>query len=410
MLRRSSILLMLVSITAILFGALAYTPAQADEATAWAINVNNLRSGPARKFAVLSTLQPNTEVVLEARTNDTSWILVHTKDGANRGWGATPLFKLAPTVKLYSLPVSTEEVGPGSKPGDAPPASGQPVDPSKLPVYQLPVPPLPNDIPSGAIRAPILPVITPRIRSYMRTVVEKGKTLGNNLRVFSKVGDCHTDHPLFFNGIGNGVYNLGKYSSLKEIIDYYSVSPRPGAGNSFNTASKAAHSAYSSGAVLDWQLADPGVCQQEETPLRCEYRLSKPAVAIIMFGVVDVMVMTPQQFNLHMRIIVRDSMDHGVVPILSTAAENASDPAKARLFNQIVVKVAQEMSVPLINLQGALAPLPNKGLDADGIHLSRTADLDQAAVFNDTNLQYGYTMRNLVTLEALQLVYHQILN
>jgi hypothetical protein len=199
--------------------------------------------------------------------------------------------------------------------------------------------------------------------------------------------------------------------SLLEVINYFSVEPRPGAANSFITASQAAHSAFTSAIVLEGSnFTNPEFCQPGEVPLDCEYRLNKPAVSVIMFGVVDVLLMTPQQFNNYMRYIVKYTMDRGIVPVLSTAAENASNPSKSQQFNQIVARIANEKSLPLINLSAALAPLPNKGMDPDGIHLSRPADHSQTGFFTGDNLQYGYTMRNLVTLQALQEVIHQILN
>src|SRR6185369_11171001 len=106
------------------------------------------------------------------------------------------------------------------------------------------------------------------------------------------------------------------------------------AGNSFNTRSMAAHSALTAGAVLDWQVTNmvTDQCNPKESPLLCEFRMNKPAFAIIMFGVVDVITLQPWQFNAFMRKIVQESINHGVVPILSTSAENPSSP-KSREFN-----------------------------------------------------------------------------
>ena len=48
--------------------------------------------------------------------------------------------------------------------------------------------------------------------------------------------------------------------------------------------------------------------------------------------------------------------------------------------------------------------------DADGIHLTRPADVTQTGFLTPQNLQYGYTMRNLITLQALDVIIHQLLN
>ncbi|MEP7288776.1 MAG: SH3 domain-containing protein [Chloroflexota bacterium] len=420
--KRYSLLYTVILSAVFMVSAFGYTVVRADDTNAWTVNRNNLRAGPGAQYAVLTTLQPSTPVVLQARTANEGWLLIRVQGSAVRGWVAGILLKLAPAVRLRSLPISTEVIPGGSNPAAAQPdnsPANNTDNPSGVgdlstdkPVFGQNLLPMPKNLPTGAINLPILPAISGSVRSAMRAVYEKGKSLGNNPRVFSKVGDCHTDHPLFFNIIGDNNYNLGSYGNLQEVINNFSVAPRPNSGNSFNMQSMAAHSAFSSGAVLDSQWSNPTLCKvnDDETPLRCEYRLNKPAVAIIMFGVVDVLVMQPQQFNNYMRYIVKDTMDQGIIPILSTAGENASNPALAREFNQIVVAIARDKHVPIINLEAALEKLPNKGLDPDGIHLSRTADLKQAAVFNDGNLQTGYTMRNLVTLQALDIVWRQIMN
>jgi hypothetical protein len=59
-------------------------------------------------------------------------------------------------------------------------------------------------------------------------------------------------------------------------------------------------------------------------------------------------------------------------------------------------------------LQAALESLPNNGIDNDGIHLTIPPE-GQSGVFNDNNLKYGYTVRNLVTLQALDVVWHQLM-
>jgi hypothetical protein len=421
MYRRLPLLLGILLSVVFISTALNVSTVYAEDANAWTNNTVNLRSGAGSNFPKIGELPPSTAVVMEARSGDMGWSLIHVAGGGLRGWVSVTLLQRAETIKFSSLPVSTEEVAAGSTggsgggaPSNNPPANATP-NLSEVPVYTIPAQPLPSDIPTGAINAPVVPVITNAIRANMRVVFRRGKLLGNNPRVFSKVGDCHTDHPFFLEIIGNGKYDLGQYATLQEVINYFGVPPREGAGNSFNTRSMAAHSAFTSGAVLDWQeaLKVSDKCNVQESPLRCEFRMDKPAVAIIMFGVVDVITMTPQQFNLYfnlyMRMIVQDSIDHGVIPILSTSAENPSSP-NSRTFNQIVVRIARERALPMMNLQAALAGLPNQGLDGDGIHLTRPGNLDDAAVFNDVNLQYGYVMRNLVVLQTLDRVWRQILN
>jgi hypothetical protein len=255
--------------------------------------------------------------------------------------------------------------------------------------------------------------VTGAMRSVAHQIVAKGRELGNNPRVFSKVGDCMTDHWAFLNVISYKKYDLGQFGYLQAVIDNFSVQPRDGQGDSFAMDSRAAHNGFNSAAVLDWQFnnikSGPAICQDRESALRCELRVSKPSVAVIMFGTADVLVMTPQQFNFFMRTIVRETMDQGVIPLLSTFPENKAVPQQSRRINQVVMTIAREKNLPLINLQEALKNLPNNGIDTDGIHLTIPPN-GASGYFSQDNLKYGYTVRNLVTLQALDIVWRQLMN
>ena len=59
--------------------------------------------------------------------------------------------------------------------------------------------------------------------------------------------------------------------------------------------------------------------------------------------------------------------------------------------------------MPLVNLWVAIQDLPFEGVDqTEPIHLSIPED-ERAGDFT-TNLDYGYTMRNLITLQALDIL------
>jgi hypothetical protein len=155
---------------------------------------------------------------------------------------------------------------------------------------------------------------------------------------------------------------------------------------------------------LDSTWSDPQVCKAGESPLACEYRTHKPSIAIIMFGTNDVTYTAPDAFNFYLRTIVNQTLDAQVLPVLSTFPTRPEDPTKSLLLNRVVVKVATEYDVPLINLSRALEPLPHHGVDpADTIHLSVPAD-KRVDIFDAAHLQAGFTVRNLVTLQALEAV------
>jgi uncharacterized protein YraI len=369
--------------------------AQAQEPQAWASTDVNVRSGPGKEFGRIGVLRINQPVFLEGRDEGEGWILIRTPEGL-RGWVAYKLLTYAGNIRIRDLPVSTEQVAAPA----APVGGGEAGAPPPAPVAETS---------TEALNAAHVPTITPQIRSAMRAVAARGRANGANSRVFAKVGDCMTDHWGFLNVIGYGQYNLGEYGYLQEVINNFNVSPREGVGNSFDVDSLAAHNGFNSAAVLDDQWADPSLCQQGESPLECEYRLNKPAVAIIMFGTADVIVMNANQFNVYIRDVVKKTMDAGIVPILTTFPENRSLPDRSRAINQVIVGLGREKGIPVINLADAVRGLPDGGIDATNLYLTLPPD-GATGVFDAGHLQYGYTVRNLLTLQTLDRVWRQILN
>jgi hypothetical protein len=384
----AGIVLLLMATVAAPYGV---TAQESEVAYAWTETQTNIRTGPGTRYEIIATLEIGVQLVIEARNADTSWILLRGENGL-RGWGKTRLFRLSGNVQLRQLPVSTEILNRAEVAGVTPPDNVRP----------------PNVSGTAPLNAPLVPQVSGSVRAAMRAVVAKGRALGNNPRVFSKVGDCMTDHPQFLNPFAWGQYDLGQYAYLQATIDYFNVKPRDDVGSSWDANSVAANNGFNSSAVRESQWANPTLCQPNERPLACEYRLNKPAVAVIMFGIADVLVMTPQQFYRFMRNIVEDSLAAGVVPLLSTFPENPSVPQLSRQVNQMVLALAREKNVPIMNFADAVKNLPNGGLEADGIHLSLPPGL--ATVFTPENLQYGMTVRNLLVLQALDVIRREILN
>jgi hypothetical protein len=123
-----------------------------------------------------------------------------------------------------------------------------------------------------------------------------------------------------------------------------------------------------------------------------------------MFGTNDVNTTDLATYDYYLRSIISQTLDAGIIPILNTFPTRPENPDKTNRLNQIVVKAAQDYDVPLVNLNRALASLPNQGVNPDDTtHLSAPPD-KRVDVFTKENLQYGFTMRNLVTLQALDAV------
>jgi hypothetical protein len=75
-----------------------------------------------------------------------------------------------------------------------------------------------------------------------------------------------------------------------------------------------------------------------------------------------------------------------------------------RIFNQALFSLADEMDVPLWNYWLMSHSLPNRGLNVDEVHPSTPPNRAHVALFDSASLQYGYTMRNLMALQALYLL------
>ncbi len=249
--------------------------------------------------------------------------------------------------------------------------------------------------------------IIPAISATARAIYQAGQARGNNPRVFSKLGDCMTENPFFLVTFSQGQYDLGQYAELQAVLDHYKGVPARNNGwpkDSFATVGLAAASGFNVAAPLDATWADPKWCQGGESPAACEYRVATPSVALIMFGTNDVGVTDAASYDFFMRSLIDQTLDSGVLPLLSTFPTRPENPAKSLLFNQIVVKVALDYDIPLVNLNRALEPLPHEGVNpADTIHLSVPPD-GRVDHFTPDDLQYGFTLRNLVTLQALAAV------
>lgn len=260
--------------------------------------------------------------------------------------------------------------------------------------------------PSGAV--PEQTIFTPYIHNisfHSREIFLDGQSKGNRANVFSKVGDSLTDIWAFLNLIGDGIYSLGDYAYLQPAINYYSQSTAR-TGNSFNNVSYAAVSGWSSfDAVNPAKVADvcPGMI-----PVECEYSIVKPAVAIIMIGTNDTTAAFDRgAFEGNLRQVVEASINHGVIPVLSTVPFDQWGDAQA--YNQIIISLAVAYDIPWMDFYGATWDLPNHGISAaDGVHPSVPPGNDPTN-FTAENLQYGHTVRNLLVLHVLDSLWRQVL-
>jgi hypothetical protein len=241
-----------------------------------------------------------------------------------------------------------------------------------------------------------LPVIPDRLSERARIIYQNGLALGQNPRIFSRIGDCTSAAPAFLVGF-DGNYNLGEYSSLQPAVDYFK--------GSFKRPSLAAKAGLNTAGLLS-SLWTGEKCQANESLLDCQYRLDRPSFAIIAIGINEAYYVhqTPGSFERNMRLILDDTISQGILPVLGTKADNDEGDES---INATIARLALEYEIPLWNFWRSVQSLPNQGL-VDSEHLSSVSYANFVDFTIPNSLQYGMQMRNLTALQMLDFLREQV--
>ena len=256
----------------------------------------------------------------------------------------------AQIVPASETPEPTQTLAPGVTPSP---------QPSPTPDLRLP--------PEQWRDWPVVPVATARAKEIYRL----GQSLGNDPHAFSKVGDCQSIKEALM-----GMFDRPGYYRLDASTEYLNEAIAYFAG-SFNRDGDAVQGGFNAAAVLSPMWANPDTCQAGENPLVCEFRGHKPSFAIISLEVWW-NGRTPERYEQYMRKIIEYAMSKGVVPILSTKADNVEGDHS---INLATTKLAYEYDIPLWNWWRAAQDLPNGGLDLsrpDRFHLADEAWLPRS--------------------------------
>jgi uncharacterized protein YraI len=344
----------------------------------------NLRAGPGLDEEVIVTLNPLTPLTIVGRSVDNLWLEVQTAY-QTRGWvyaRYTDVF-----VDLQEVPVV--------------------YDVSVLPVATTTGTPA---IGAGTTPSPEAdPAILSGLTEHAHEIFRNGLALGNRPNVFSKVGDSITVSPAFLTAVGQGRYNLGDFTYLQDVIDYYSEEWAR-THNSFANYSLSARVGWWASRVVSDGYGDPVYCRDDESPLECEYRWVRPSVALILLGTNDVPTSSMDNFSDAMRQVIEISINHGVIPVVSTIPpmdrEGATD--RVDLINAEITQLAREYEIPLWDFHASLTDLPDSGLGYDGVHPS-WAPRDHTGDFSPVYLQYGMTIRSLTALQVLDEILRSVI-
>jgi hypothetical protein len=242
------------------------------------------------------------------------------------------------------------------------------------------------------------------VRERIREIYVYGQTLGNHHDVFTVVGDSISVSASFLQAVGERREVLGEYAFLEDTIAHY----RDGRINSFARRSQSAGVGWAAWGVLSPDLASTS-CQVGESPLLCEYRQSRPSVAIIMFGTNDAGYRTAEQYRADLTRIIDITLQRGIIPVLSTPPPRPDTPEMIQSYRQVVMSLGDVYELPVIDYFTWMQELPQMGLAFDNIHPSTPAQgYEASAIFDGSYLQYGYVARNLAVLLSLHEVLHVV--
>ncbi len=298
-------------------------------------------AGPGHTHAQVGTLNQDTPVNIIERNRAGNWVHIQRINGdgtiALDGWIISGYVRHPPELRYSTVPINYTVA-------DQVPSNAAYASFSEL--YAAP--------------------IIPRIDELMVEIYDLGQTLGNHADIATKVGDSLIVAPQILNLIARTDNVLGPYDTLAPTIQYYGAGMTP-----YSLANSVGMSTFT---VLDPMWAPAGTCQPNESPLACEYRVRKPAVAFILFGPNDLRAVDAAQYGANMRRIVDETLAAGIIPVLSTFSLYQEDQYfwSGIEFNRELKRIADEKYVPLINLWSAARVLPDYGLDVDHVHMRLT--------------------------------------
>ena len=235
--------------------------------------------------------------------------------------------------------------------------------------------------------------VGPIVSTEMKNLFQHGLALGNNPAAFSKIGDGEISTVWFLTqyDMDPSNYHLGDHTELHSVIEHFS--------GSFGRVGTAAGRGYNTTIILGPVPAGTEGCNPGESRLDCELRVYYPSFAILSMGTNQVW--QPEVFEPGLRKIIERLLKAGVVPILSTKADNLEGNQR---INTIIARLAYEYNLPLWNFWRVVQPLPAHGMQADNEHLTYA----YSDFSNPFSFQYAWPWRNLTALQVLDSVYRGV--
>ncbi len=265
--------------------------------------------------------------------------------------------------------------------------------------------------------------------AHVHTVFQSGLRQGRRTDAFGLVGDSMTLAGSFLRPFATPrpiPRSLARPLALADgtnVVDFFrdAKSSEPQLWADSFVAPRAAKV----GVCASWPLRTVG--ETGDTPIDTMIASVSPAYAVILYGANDALSRTDSSPDVQGRLrsdytaslasIVDVLETRGIVPILTTVPKHMREAgwpdcppgetgganerfaAQATTLSAAVADLACLRHLPLIDLRWSLDPLLNHGVGPDGVHLSTHPG--GGAVLDDTGLQCGTNVRNLVTLREL---------
>lgn len=344
----------------------------------------------------ITDVPTNTNFTIQGRTDTAHWVFAEI--GTIAGW--LPTSAISMDALLNTLPVMARQA-------------------ITLNWDDFPIEEQAENFRDDVMRLAETPIFHNFDSRRVHTIFARGQLLGRRHDVFIKVGDSNTTSGDFLRPftIENAGCQYGEFDYLLDTVHHFSAVPTPRRPwiNSFNTDNLTAVNGLSSNGLLDpiWAPGG-GLCTIEETLIPCEVRIVSPSVAIFMIGLMDLEHTEVLQYEANLHYAVGLAVDEGVIPVLTTfpvlpdyPRESNSWWSKSIELNNAMLNIAEDYNIPAINFWAAAQHLPNYGIGPDRTHFKHV--VGQFCNFVGSEQTLGGTLRNLLTLQALDLLRRDVL-
>ena len=296
----------------------------------------------------------------------------------------------APGLDMRAVDMRGDESDMGSAPQDMRP----PAQDMGTPQEDM-APPAPNTARVRYTQDALTSPLTPGVASVLLGI--RARSASPDDDVLMKVGDSNTVNTNMVQCFANPAKtDLAGRTHLQDTLDALNARPVAG-GPQLSRDSLAAMV----GRTAKWAITGaPSPVQQEVSAIN-------PRFALVSYGTNDMQqaanfMSALFPFHDNFAQLLDALLAQGIIPIITglpPRGDSAQATQWARTFNDLTRAVAEARQLPYIDLLQATESLPNQGLVGDGLHGNSAPQ--GACVLTDPALDYGFNMRNLLTLTML---------